>query len=220
MVSVKDVSMKGVSFSHKYRLDKYRVYKPHGHALRQSRWAGCVVNFATARKRFSDVDLFLTFTSSKSAIKEQDVIRLLDACASDGSDCAGLDMVCWESKTQKAESNKLGTNALPAVEECRLEKICTCLENSLLIIGVYHSESFGKALLDGILNKGRCQQRRLVGFGRAIGDASLVATLHDIMVDPEYRGYGIGRRVLLQLANQVGLSILYTYYTKFYILLD
>eukprot|EP00878_Enallax_costatus_P028381 GHUV01030654.1.p1 GENE.GHUV01030654.1~~GHUV01030654.1.p1 ORF type:complete len:143 (+),score=28.24 GHUV01030654.1:679-1107(+) len=48
--------------------------------------------------------------------------------------------------------------------------------------------------------------RRLVGFARAAGDLSLVATIHDVLVHPEMQGYGLGsvmlRRLLNQIANQ------------------
>ena len=214
---MEDVFRKGtsmVSISHKYQLDQQKVYKlgPYRHALRR-RWDGCAVRCATARRRkgypFSSVDLFLTFTSSKSVILEQDVLRLLEACVSGGCECTGLDMVEFEPKAEKVDK---GTTALPR-DEYRSEKIRTCLKNSLLVIGVYAPEGFvvGKgqgalSLVSDILKSRSQPRRRLVGFGRAIGDASLVATLHDIMVDPEYRGYGIGRRILLQLANQVSLS--------------
>jgi GNAT superfamily N-acetyltransferase len=114
-------------------------------------------------------------------------------------------MVEFEPKAEKVDK---GATVLPR-DEYRSEKMRKCLKNTLLVIGVYAPEDFlagkGQGALSLVENivRGRSQPRRLVGFGRAIGDASLVATLHDIMVDPEYRGYGIGRRILLQLANQV-----------------
>lgn len=46
--------------------------------------------------------------------------------------------------------------------------------------------------------------RVLVGFGRAIGDRSLVATIHDIHVLPEFRGRGLGRQIVKRLIQDLG----------------
>jgi ribosomal protein S18 acetylase RimI-like enzyme len=45
--------------------------------------------------------------------------------------------------------------------------------------------------------------RTLVGFARAIGDAALVATIHDVVVLPEVRGLGIGKAVLGRLTRRL-----------------
>lgn len=44
---------------------------------------------------------------------------------------------------------------------------------------------------------------RVVGFGRAVSDGALVATLHDIMVHPEYRRQGIGTKVVQLLTRNL-----------------
>lgn len=46
--------------------------------------------------------------------------------------------------------------------------------------------------------------RVLVGFARAVGDAALVATVHDVAVTPELRGRGIGVALVEKLTDQVG----------------
>lgn len=44
----------------------------------------------------------------------------------------------------------------------------------------------------------RSGRRVLVGFARAVGDSSLVATLHDVAVLPELQGLGLGRSLLVR----------------------
>jgi hypothetical protein len=43
----------------------------------------------------------------------------------------------------------------------------------------------------------------LVGFVRAVGDAALVATVHDIAVLPEMRGKGLGKILVEKLTDEV-----------------
>ncbi|PRW59231.1 acetyltransferase NSI [Chlorella sorokiniana] len=49
-------------------------------------------------------------------------------------------------------------------------------------------------------------RRVLVGFARAVGDAALVATLHDVAVLPELQGLGLGRSLLVRLLRQLDAS--------------
>ena len=44
----------------------------------------------------------------------------------------------------------------------------------------------------------RRSRRVLVGFARAVGDAALVATVHDVAVLPELQGLGLGRSLLVR----------------------
>ncbi|KXZ46051.1 hypothetical protein GPECTOR_47g326 [Gonium pectorale] len=46
-------------------------------------------------------------------------------------------------------------------------------------------------------------RKNLVGFARATGDNSLVATVYDVAVHPALRGYGIGGRLVKLLLQQV-----------------
>ena len=48
------------------------------------------------------------------------------------------------------------------------------------------------------------QQRVLVGFARAVTDASMVGIVHDVCVMPELRGRGLGKQLLDRLTKQVG----------------
>ncbi|KAG2491667.1 hypothetical protein HYH03_010036 [Edaphochlamys debaryana] len=46
-------------------------------------------------------------------------------------------------------------------------------------------------------------RKSLVGFARATGDNSLVATIYDVAVHPSVRGLGIGKRMVKMLVQQV-----------------
>ena len=47
-------------------------------------------------------------------------------------------------------------------------------------------------------------RRVLVGFARAVGDAALVATVHDVAVLPALQGLGLGQQLVERLTRQVG----------------
>ncbi|KAL4425705.1 hypothetical protein ABPG75_009721 [Micractinium tetrahymenae] len=51
----------------------------------------------------------------------------------------------------------------------------------------------------------RRTRRVLVGFARAVGDAALVATVHDMAVLPELQGLGLGRQLLERLTRQLDM---------------
>jgi len=61
-----------------------------------------------------------------------------------------------------------------------------------------------EALVEPINYKNKNDNRVLIGFGRAIGDRSLVATIHDIHVLPEFRGRGLGRQIVKRLIQDLG----------------
>jgi len=47
------------------------------------------------------------------------------------------------------------------------------------------------------------RRARLVGFARAAGDYSLVATVHDVAIHPDLRGLGVGARLMKKIVTQV-----------------
>ena len=47
------------------------------------------------------------------------------------------------------------------------------------------------------------RRRVLVGFARAVGDGSLIATVHDVAVAPELQGRGLGAQLLERLTSQL-----------------
>ncbi|KAI8476332.1 MAG: hypothetical protein J3K34DRAFT_516741 [Monoraphidium minutum] len=50
---------------------------------------------------------------------------------------------------------------------------------------------------------GSARPARLVGFARAAGDYSLVATVHDVAIHPAVQGYGVGARLMKKVVTQV-----------------
>jgi len=46
-------------------------------------------------------------------------------------------------------------------------------------------------------------KRVLIGFGQCNGDASVVATMHNVVVHPEFKGLGIGSTIVERLLEQV-----------------
>jgi GNAT superfamily N-acetyltransferase len=83
-----------------------------------------------------------------------------------------------------------------------LNKMKIGMENSAVVVAVYDAE--GVSIFENVLGQfADVGKQRLVGFGRAISDTALVATLHDIMVHPRYRNSGVGRRILNHLTRHL-----------------
>lgn len=49
----------------------------------------------------------------------------------------------------------------------------------------------------------------LVGCARALSDGEFYATLHDVAVDPDWQGVGIGRRLVLDLLDRLPVEKVY-----------
>ncbi len=62
------------------------------------------------------------------------------------------------------------------------EEMKRSLENSLLVVSVYHGS-------------------KLIGVGRMMGDNTTSFFIRDIAVIPEYHGYGIGNLIMYELIN-------------------
>uniref|UniRef100_UPI000B064060 GNAT family N-acetyltransferase n=1 Tax=Clostridium sp. NkU-1 TaxID=1095009 RepID=UPI000B064060 len=58
-----------------------------------------------------------------------------------------------------------------------------------------------------------CDKERIVGVGRALSDGVCQAAIYNIALDDEYQGYGIGRKLIELLLDQIrGQNvILYTH---------
>lgn len=48
---------------------------------------------------------------------------------------------------------------------------------------------------------GRREEQRLVGFGRAVSDVGLTASVHDVVVHPSLQRRGIGRKILEKITR-------------------
>lgn len=44
---------------------------------------------------------------------------------------------------------------------------------------------------------------KLIGYGRIIGDKTIFLYIHDVKVNPEYQGHGIGKGIMEALLKQV-----------------
>ncbi|MGB3455485.1 MAG: GNAT family N-acetyltransferase [Litorimonas sp.] len=69
------------------------------------------------------------------------------------------------------------------------------------------SQDVAKAALEGSLHTASLYVAdELIAFGRVIGDGALNFYIQDVMVAPDYRGQGLGRRVMQALLDDVSES--------------
>jgi GNAT superfamily N-acetyltransferase len=68
----------------------------------------------------------------------------------------------------------------------------------------YHAnaDDLARALANSWLCVSAYDGDRLVGFGRVVSDRVLHAMIYDMIVLPEYRGQGVGTRVLARLVDR------------------
>ncbi|KAF2931643.1 GCN5-related N-acetyltransferase 3, chloroplastic isoform X2 [Oryza sativa Japonica Group] len=94
-----------------------------------------------------------------------------------------------------------------------LRKLRVALAHSFLVVSVFCSARFlddgdggvdgdGRRRLLGLgLGLGRREDRRLVGFGRAVSDVGLTASVHDVVVHPSLQRRGIGRQIVERMTR-------------------
>ncbi|KAK2988952.1 hypothetical protein RJ640_026220 [Escallonia rubra] len=94
------------------------------------------------------------------------------------------------------------------VEPVELDKLRVAVSNSSLVVSVFANpdELYSSSNMTGV--GGNWLRRlvpvtpfngRLVGFGRAISDFGLTASIYDVMVMPTLQGRGIGRMIVQRL---------------------
>ncbi|KAK9817012.1 hypothetical protein WJX72_008304 [[Myrmecia] bisecta] len=120
---------------------------------------------------------------------------------------------CWQPVNSE---QGLTTRLVMAGADSR--RVGTALDNSVALVAAFAREDQLPCVQPGTANfeegdeetwqwvaarRRRTCQRRLVGFARAIGDTTLVATIHDVVVLPELQGVGLGRSLLRRLASQI-----------------
>ncbi|CAI0425543.1 unnamed protein product, partial [Linum tenue] len=112
--------------------------------------------------------------------------------------------------------------ATAAVEDVDVEKLGIALSHSSVLVSVFckprdvgirdqEEEEKGG---DGLMGLGDVLQRlippalmispsngQLVGFGRAVSDSGLTASIHDVVVVPQLRGMGIGKMILQKITR-------------------
>ena len=69
--------------------------------------------------------------------------------------------------------------------------------------GVINKETAEKSLKNSIYSVCVYDKKQLIGFGRIVGDAAMYYYIQDVIVLEEYRGKGIGRRILLALLEYI-----------------
>ena len=106
----------------------------------------------------------------------------------DARDVCDLFEACQGALPNLNKTVAAGENHRDAI----LAKVKTSLENSDGIVVAYDESAQGLWML---------RNTRIIGMGRAVSDGALVATLHDIMVHPEYQRQGIGGRIVKLLTT-------------------
>ncbi|XP_062180982.1 GCN5-related N-acetyltransferase 3, chloroplastic isoform X2 [Phragmites australis] len=94
-------------------------------------------------------------------------------------------------------------------EPVDIHKLRTALAHSFIVVSVFCSaRSLANAgeghrfLGLGLdLELGRLGERRLVGFGRAVSDVGLTASVHDVVVHPSLQRRGIGRKIVEKITR-------------------
>ncbi|GIL61426.1 hypothetical protein Vafri_15875 [Volvox africanus] len=71
------------------------------------------------------------------------------------------------------------------------------------------SKSFTSTTTSMSSSSSQSSRKHLVGFARATGDNSLVATIYDVAVHPAVRGQGIGSRLVKLLVQQIQARTVY-----------
>ncbi|CAI0457342.1 unnamed protein product [Linum tenue] len=121
---------------------------------------------------------------------------------------------------QRSEYGEAAATA--AVEDVDVEKLGIALSHSSVLVSVFckprdvgirdqEEEEKGG---DGLMGLGDVLQRlippalmispsngQLVGFGRAVSDSGLTASIHDVVVVPQLRGMGIGKMILQKITR-------------------
>ncbi|XP_051186090.1 GCN5-related N-acetyltransferase 3, chloroplastic [Lolium perenne] len=115
-----------------------------------------------------------------------------------------------------AHSCAIRLSAPPAgPEPVDIRKLRTALAHSFLVVSVFCGARFleledGDGAderrflgldLDLDLGFGRRGEQRLVGFGRAVSDVGLTASVHDVVVHPSLQRRGIGRKILEKITR-------------------
>ncbi|KQJ92536.1 hypothetical protein BRADI_4g44290v3 [Brachypodium distachyon] len=103
-------------------------------------------------------------------------------------------------------------------EPVDIRKLRTALAHSFLVVSVFCAARFLEDEVEGdgegreggrrflgidmdLGRLGRREEQRLVGFGRAVSDVGLTASVHDVVVHPSLQRRGIGRKILEKITR-------------------
>ncbi|KAL1559355.1 hypothetical protein AAHA92_09707 [Salvia divinorum] len=105
------------------------------------------------------------------------------------------------------------TDGAGRVEPVDALKLSTALSHSSVVVSVFtkpelvasQSSAWANAASVGgnWIRKVTPKNGRLIGFGRAVSDLGLTASIYDVMVHPYYRGKGIGRMIVTKIIRML-----------------
>lgn len=168
----------------------------------------------------------MTIIDDTSRMSPLDVVQLLTICGPEGEHAtpplfsqsqlqpALHDTERTEGAFISKGSNPLNTKTIRMAMQKSMFCVAaycpaTCLadlDNSRSIDAMPRAKALERpaasAYVDWLLQvTGTKRDHRMVGFARAVGDGSLVATLHDVCVHPQMRRRGIGSALLRRLTS-------------------
>ncbi|KAG8068009.1 hypothetical protein GUJ93_ZPchr0005g16059 [Zizania palustris] len=131
----------------------------------------------------------------------------MDPALVDPAHLQALMLACAHSCAIRASASP-SPPAGAAAEPVDLRKLRVALAHSFLVVSVFCSARFldegdGRRFLglDIGLGLGRQEDRRLVGFGRAVSDVGLTASVHDVVVHPSLQRRGIGQKIVERITR-------------------
>ena len=81
----------------------------------------------------------------------------------------------------------------------------------------YEKDITKKALSNTIYSVSVYDDKKIIGFGRLIGDGICFLYIHDVMVAPEYQNKKIGTQIMNKLINQINQIKLENPYVRVYL---
>lgn len=69
--------------------------------------------------------------------------------------------------------------------------------------GSYDYEISKKALSNNVYSVSIYDDKKIIGYGRIIGDGIVFLYIHDIMVHPSYQGKGLGKQIMNKLLDKI-----------------
>ncbi|XP_047944130.1 probable acetyltransferase TAP2 [Salvia hispanica] len=95
------------------------------------------------------------------------------------------------------------TDGAGSVEPVDALKLSTALSHSSVVVSVFTNAESVASVGGNWIRKLTPKNGRLIGFGRAVSDLVLTATIYDVMVHPYYRGKGIGRTIVKKIIRML-----------------
>ena len=79
---------------------------------------------------------------------------------------------------------------------CQVEQVCGLFEQAAFWAKTRRPEEMEKAIAHSHPVVTAWDDERLIGFSRATSDGVFRATIWDVVIDPDYQGAGLGRRLV------------------------